>query len=108
TVARLDNETFYLFGSGAAQNMHRRWFETHLPPSGVTYNNRSDALHGLAIAGPRSRELIQRVTREDLANSSFRFRDIRRMSVGGVPAIAARVSFSGELGYEIYVAPHFQ
>ncbi|TIU66463.1 MAG: aminomethyl transferase family protein, partial [Mesorhizobium sp.] len=38
TVARLDAETFCLFGSGAAQNMHRRWFERHLPQTGVIYN----------------------------------------------------------------------
>lgn len=108
TVARLDAETFWLFGSGAAQNMHRCWFERHLPQTGVIYNNTSDALHGLAIAGPLSRDLLQRVTREDVSSSGLRFRDIRHMVVGGVPAIVARVSFSGELGYEIYVAPHFQ
>ncbi|WP_192258108.1 GcvT family protein [Mesorhizobium caraganae] len=108
TVARLDRETFYLFGSGAAQNMHRRWFESHMPETGVSYHNKSDSLHGLAISGPRSRGLLQRVTREDVTSSGLRFRDVRRMTVGGVPAMVARVSFSGELGYELYVAPHYQ
>jgi dimethylglycine dehydrogenase len=108
TVACLDEETFMLFGSGAAQDMHRRWFERHLPDSGVTYRNRSDELHGMGISGPKSRELLSRICRLDVSAEALRFRDIRRTSVGGVPAILARVSFSGELGYEIYCAPQFQ
>ena len=108
SVARLDQETFCLFGSGAAQEMHRRWFERYLPESGVAYRNRSDELHGLAISGPNSRELLSRITRDDVGPEALKFRDVRRMAVGGVPALLARVSFSGELGYEIYCAPHHQ
>lgn len=108
TVARMDEETFYLFGSGTAQEMHRRWFEMHMPESGVSYRNRTDELHGIAIAGPKSRELLGRVYRDNVSNEVLRFCDIRQTSVGGVPAILARVSFSGELGYEIYVAPQYQ
>jgi len=108
TVACLDEETFYLFGSGAAQEMHRRWIEQHLPDQGVAYRNRSDELHGLAIAGPNARELLSRITREDVSQEAFKFRDIRPATVGAVPAILARISFSGELGYEIYCAAHYQ
>jgi dimethylglycine dehydrogenase len=108
TVACLGDERFMLFGSGAAQEMHRRWFESHLPGDGVAYRNRSDALHGMAIAGPRSRELLARLCRDDVSGEALRFRDIRETFVGGVPAVLARLSFSGELGYEIYCAPQFQ
>lgn len=108
TLGRLDDDRFFIFGSGAAQEMHRRWFERHLPESGVIYHNRTDALHGLSIAGPRSRELLGRLTREDVSAEAFRFLDLRRMVVGGVPCIAARISFTGELGYEIYCAPPYQ
>ena len=108
TVACLDDESFMLFGSGAAQEMHRRWFDSHLPASGVAYRNRSDALHGMAISGPRSRDLLSRICRDDVSNAALRFRDVRRTFVGGVPALLARLSFSGELGYEIYCAPQFQ
>ncbi len=108
TVACLAPDGFMLFGSGAAQEMHRRWFEHHLPQSGVTYRNRSDELQGLAISGPKSRELLARICREDVSAGAFKFRDIRRAAVGGVPAVLARVSFSGELGYEIYCAPPYQ
>ncbi len=108
TVARLGRDRFYLFGSSAAQEMHRRWFEMHLPAGGVSYHNRTDALHGLGIAGPKSRQLLARLTRDDVSAKAFRFRDIRRAVVGDVPVIVARVSFSGELGYEIYCAPQYQ
>ncbi|HEX9771119.1 MAG TPA: FAD-dependent oxidoreductase [Kiloniellales bacterium] len=108
TVARLGDERFVVFGSGAAQEMHRRWFERHLPEGGVRYRNRSDELHGIQVAGPRSRELLARLTRDDVSAEAFRFLDIRRTVVGGVPALLARVSFTGELGYEIYCAPQYQ
>jgi dimethylglycine dehydrogenase len=88
--------------------MHRRWFETLLPESGVTYRNRSDEYHGLAISGPNSRELMKRISREDVSNEGFKFRDTKETFVGGVPSIVNRLSFTGELGYEIYTAPQFQ
>ncbi|HWT30589.1 MAG TPA: FAD-dependent oxidoreductase [Propylenella sp.] len=108
TVARLGDDRFMLFGSSAAQNMHRRWFEMHLPQTGVAYRNLTDQLHGLAIAGPMSRELLSRVTREDVSGVPLKFRDVRPMVVGNVPVLLARVSFSGELGFELYCAPHYQ
>ena len=108
TVACLDETRFMLFGSGAAQAMHARWFERHLPEAGVAYRNRSDELHGMALSGPRSRELLARICRDDVSGAAFRFREIRERAVGGVPALLARISFSGELGYEIYCAPPYQ
>jgi len=107
TVARLDRDTFYIFGSGAAQEMHRRWFEKHLPDSGVSYENYSDAFHGMAIAGPNSRELLSRITRDDVSAEKLHFCDFRKTTVAGVPALLVRISFSGELGYEIYCAPQY-
>ena len=108
TVACLDDETFYLFGSGVAQEMHRRWFLQHLPESGVHYSNVSDELHGIALSGPQSRDLLSQLTREDLASANCRFLDFRACSVAGVPVLLARISFSGELGYELYCAPQYQ
>ena len=107
TVAKMAVDSFLLFGSGAAQEMHRRWFEMHMPTSGVAYANRTDELHGFAISGPKSRGLLSRLTRDDVSNVAFKFRDIRHMVVAHIPAIVARVSFSGELGYEIYCQHQF-
>lgn len=106
TVACLDEEHFMLFGSGAMQEAHRRWFEKDLP-DGVTYTNVSDDWHGIALSGPKSRELLARITRDDVSAEAFKFRDLRQTFVGGVPVILNRISFSGELGYEIYCRPQY-
>jgi len=108
TVACLDENRFIIFGSGAVQEMHRRWFEKHLKDFNVVYKNRSDDFHGLALSGPKSRNLLQKLVRENISNENFKFRDVKEMYVAGVSAIVNRISFTGELGYEIYVAPHFQ
>jgi dimethylglycine dehydrogenase len=108
TIAKIDDETYYILGSGVAQEYHRRWFEKHLPKAGVSYENASDRLHGIALAGPKSRELMSRLTRSDVSAEGMRFLDIRHMDVGLVPCMVARVSFTGELGYEIYCEPQYQ
>ena len=88
--------------------MHRRWFEQHLPATGVAYRNRTEQLHGLSIAGPKSRELLSRLVRQDVSGKTLRFLDFRQMVVAGVPCLLGRISFTGELGYEIYCAPQYQ
>ncbi|MEM7042476.1 MAG: FAD-dependent oxidoreductase [Pseudomonadota bacterium] len=106
TVACLAEDHFMLFGSGAMQEAHRRWFERDLPED-VAYANVSDDWHGIALSGPLSRELLQRITRDDVSGDALNFRDVRRTFVGGVPVILNRISFSGELGFEIYCRPHY-
>jgi dimethylglycine dehydrogenase len=108
TVACINEEKFMLFGSGTLQESHRRWFENFLPEENVAYNNCSDEFHGMAISGPQSRELLTRICRDDVSAKSLKFRDIRETFVAGVPCILNRLSFTGELGFEIYAAPHFQ
>ena len=108
TVACLADDHFMLFGSGVMQEAHRRWFLKYLPETGVAYQNASDAYHGIALSGPQSRAVLQQVCRDDCSAEGLKFRDTRQTFVGGVPCILNRVSFSGELGYEIYCAPHFQ
>ncbi len=112
TVACLEEDHFILFGSGPAQEMHRRWFESHLQiwpgKDGVRYANVSGKYHGIGLSGPESRNLLQRIIREDGSAKGLKFRDIRQCFVGGVPAILVRISFSGELGFEIYVEPEYQ
>ena len=107
TVGCIEEEKFIIFGSGAVQDMHRRWFEKYLDKFDVIYKNKSDNYHGLSISGPKSRNLMQKLVREDISNENFKFRDVKKLYVGGVPSIVNRISFTGELGYEIYVAPHF-
>ena len=106
TVACIAEDHFMLFGSGVMQEAHRRWFEKDLP-AGILYANVSDDWNGVALSGPKSRELLSRITREDISAQAFKFRDVRQTFVGGVPVIINRISFSGELGYEIYCKPHY-
>jgi dimethylglycine dehydrogenase len=108
TVACLKENKFILFGSGSAQEMHQRWFEKFLPQKGVVYKNRSDDFHGIAISGPNSRKLLSKICRDDVSNEGLKFKDTRETFVCGVPVVLNRISFSGELGYEIYTAPQFQ
>lgn len=108
TVACYDDEHFMLFGSGAMQDAHSRWFKRTLPGDGsVSHANQTGEWHGIALSGPNSRELLSRITREDVSADAFKFRDTRRTFVGGVPVILNRLSFSGELGYEIYCRPQY-
>ena len=106
TVACLSEDHFMLFGSGAMQEAHRRWFESRLPDD-VRYRNVSDDWHGIALSGPKSRALLQRITRKDVSAEAFKFRDLEECYVGDVPVILNRISFSGELGYEIYCKPQY-
>ncbi|MDE2295115.1 MAG: GcvT family protein [Gammaproteobacteria bacterium] len=109
TIARVAPERFLIWGSSQAQIHHLRWFESHLPPDGSVRIHRFDlGLVGLAIAGPRARAVLERVTDEDVSATAFRFMEHRAMDVGNVPAMVNRVSYTGELGYEIWVAPEYE
>ena len=103
TTARLSEDRFLVFGSGYLQTWHMRWFQRHLPSDDVSVRNVSDELVGLAIFGPRSRELLSRLTGQDIGNNAFPFMSVKTLDVGLVPAVIGRLSVTGELGYEIYV-----
>jgi len=103
TVAKLGAERFYIFGSGIAEDYHMRWFEAHLPETGVAIRPLRAELLGFSIAGPRSRALLQCLVREDVSNKAFPFLSFREMDVGMIPAKVGRITFTGDLGYEIWV-----
>ncbi len=108
TVARMAGERFLLFGSGIAESYHMRWFAAQLPARGVVLCSRRRDMVGLSIAGPRAHALLERVAAADVSAQAFRFLDIRAMSLGPVPALVGRISFTGDLGYEIWVSPDYQ
>ena len=103
TVTRIAPERFHLTASYAAQAFHMRWFEAHLPPAGVFVTNVSLDRIGFQIAGPRARDVLAAATSADVSNEALRFFDAREIEVGLVPALVCRVSYTGDLGYEIYV-----
>ncbi|CAN5313599.1 FAD-dependent oxidoreductase [soil metagenome] len=109
TIAKAAEDCFYMWGSSQAQKYHMRWFEQHLPEDGSVAVHRYDmTLVGLSIAGPKSRELLQRLTDEDVSNAAFKFMDHRSMDIANCPALINRVTYTGDLGYEIWVAPEYQ
>jgi dimethylglycine dehydrogenase len=108
TLARLDRNQFYVTGSGIAEHYHMRWFLDRLPTEGVELNCRSLDMLGLQIAGPDSRRLLERLTKRDVSAGGFKFMAFDDFDVGMVPALVGRVSFTGELGYEIWVRPEYQ
>jgi dimethylglycine dehydrogenase len=103
TTLRLAPDDFLLLGSGYLQAWHGRWFDAHLDTTGVRLENSSDSLGGIALFGPRARELLAMITHEDVSATALPFMGVRRLTIGLAPAIVARLSVTGELGYEIYV-----
>ena len=104
TVMRLGEDRFMVFGSGYLQRFHMRWFQSHLNKDRVNISNQTDELCGITIAGPNSRDILQRVTGGSLANDDFTFLSARELEVGDRPAIVGRISLTGELGYEVYLS----
>ncbi len=99
TISCLAEEEFQLTASYGSQAYHMRWFLQNLD-DGATLDDISDTRNGFQIAGPKAREVLQACTRSDISN--MRFMDVRRLTVGMADCIVQRVSYTGDLGYEIY------
>ncbi len=108
TIAKLADEHFYIFGSGPAENYHMRWFEQNIPDTGVELRALGLDLVGLTVAGPNARAVLEKITHADLSTKAFPFMSFRSIDVGMVPALVGRISFTGDLGYEIWINPEFQ
>ncbi|RWE56404.1 FAD-dependent oxidoreductase [Mesorhizobium sp.] len=109
TIAKAGDDRFMIWSSSAAQKYHMRWFEKHLPKDGSVRIHRFDqTLVGLSIAGPKSRDLLQKLVDVDVSTKAIRFMDFREMAVGGAPCMVNRITYTGDLGYEIWMAPAYQ
>ncbi len=109
SVARTGEDEFFLFGSQIAEVHHSRWFLAHLPPgSPVRFEVLALSLVGLSLAGPHARDVLQSVTPTSLATTDYPFMTFRRIDIGMVPAWVGRMTYTGDLGYEIWVAPENQ
>ena len=102
SVTRLEDDRFWLVGSYYLQEWHQRWFEETLPAD-VTLTNLSDRWLGFAVSGPSSHELLARATGADFSNAAVPFMKVGWYDVAGTSALVARVSLTGERGYEITV-----
>ena len=109
TIAKANDNRFIIWGSNAAQIYHMRWFETHLPDDGSVRVRRFGMnLVGLSIAGPNARKVLQKLTEEDVGREAFRFMDFREMDVSGCPCMVNRITYTGDLGYEIWMEPAYE
>jgi dimethylglycine oxidase len=105
TVARLDEETFQIGANGPAD---LAWLRRLLPADGsVQLRDVTGALCCLGLWGPRARDIVSRVSGDDWSDAAFPYYTTRAMSVGEVPVRALRVSYVGELGWELYASPEY-
>jgi len=103
SVACLGENRYWLVGSYSLQEFHQRWFEQHLPTSGVAVHNRSDDHMGFALSGPNARQIVAALTGADVSNAGLPFFAMRQMPIGNADALVARMSLTGEVGFEITV-----
>ncbi len=109
TIAKAGPDRFIMFGSLGATKYHMRWFQQHQPDNGSVTIKRFDmSLQGLSIAGPNARKVLEKLVDSNVSNSGFRFMDFREIDVNGAPCMINRISYTGDLGYEIWVAPEYQ
>jgi len=109
TIARAAPERFLVWGSMAATKYHLRWFEAHLPKDGSAQVRALGlSLVGLSVAGPKARAVLAALVDQDVSNTAFRFMDHRAMDVAGAPCMVNRITYTGDLGYEIWMAPEYQ
>jgi sarcosine oxidase subunit alpha len=108
TFARLEDERWFLTttsGGVEAMDQWLRWWAVPGPgglPSCVHVTNVTAALAAVNLAGPRSRQVLARLTNLDLSPNVFPYLGAREAKVAGVPALLLRIGFVGELGYEIH------
>jgi sarcosine oxidase, subunit alpha len=104
TIARLDDELFYVTTTSTGSESVVEWFEWWNAIWGYDAEivNITGALAAMNLAGPRAREALAPLTDADLANESFRYLDAKQIAVAGVPCLALRIGFVGELGYELH------
>ena len=108
TVARLEDEKLFMIGSGIAEDYHRRLFNSYLPAEGVSFKSMTKQMCGFNIAGPNARALVERMTGMSWGNEDLRFMRNKVINFDGYDVVVIRVSFTGDLGYEMYVAEENQ
>ncbi|NDL56278.1 GcvT family protein [Phytoactinopolyspora mesophila] len=103
TVVRLDEDRYRVITGGADGARDRAWFAAHLPDDGsVSLVDLTSALCTLGLWGPRARAVLEAITDDDVSNEAFPFATARHIHIGTVPVLALRVSYVGELGWELH------
>lgn len=104
TVTRWDAETFWLIGGAGAEWHDRDWLTSHLPADGsVTLANITSRYGTLSLSGPTTRDVLAAATDDDLSSAAFPWLSARSITIGMARIPALRVSYTGELGWELHV-----
>jgi 4-methylaminobutanoate oxidase (formaldehyde-forming) len=104
TVTRLADDRFRVVTGAGAVDSDRGWLELNRTDGDdVTIEDVSDDLAVIGIWGPESRDALAAVTDDDVSAEAFPFRTAKAISIGGAPVLAQRITYVGELGYELYV-----
>ena len=104
TITKVAEDEYMMIGSGMAERYHQRFFKMVPMPTGTTLEVATNRIAGFNVAGPKAREVLQRLTNADLSNEAFRFMRSATIEVAGVACLAIRVSFTGDLGWELHCA----
>jgi len=104
TVTCLDLDDYWVIGSGMAERYHQRFFNAVPLPEGTSFTSLTNSHCGFSVAGPLARDLLQRLTNTDLTTPAFPFMRSGRIDLAGLDVIALRVSFTGDLGWELHCA----
>ncbi len=109
TVTRLAEDRFYVVSAAATETHDLAWIRAHAPDDGSVRVENVTARYGvLTLAGPRSRELLQAVTRADVSREAFPFFRCQELELGMAPVRVLRVSYVGELGFELHHPVEYQ
>ncbi len=108
TIVQPSADRFLLIGSPFAEALYLRWLTSHLTSGRVQIRSVSSSLCGFSLTGPLARQVLARVCESDISDTAFPFFGVRDLTVGLAPVTALRVSYTGELGYELYMAPDYQ
>ena len=103
TIMRESTDSFYCVSAGAWQRLDHDWIKKHMPKDrSVKFENITNQVGVLVIAGPKSRELLERVSSDDFSNEAFPWLSGKNIKIGSAETLAIRVNFVGELGWEIH------
>lgn len=104
TVTRLAEDEFWIIGSGMAERYHQRFFGALPLPEGTDFESLTVDFCGFNVAGPKSRDMLQKLTNTALATDDFPFMRSKWITLAGIEVLALRVSFTGDLGWELHCA----
>ena len=105
TIMRLGDNHFRVITGGATGNLDKKWFTDHMSKNSlVQFGELTSALCTIGLWGPRARDVLQSVTGYDVSHEGFPFGTVKELSISHINALAFRISYAGELGWEIYTA----